>query len=149
MKKLLLIAALMTAFACQAEKWEPVADDEDGVTTMLIDRDSVIPAASQDGYPLILADFVFIENKVRTPVTYLIGPESCMSGHGVMLARANVDGTGFKTVGKYNWSFEGEHLYDYAGIAMCVIAKEKMDAANPAKEPTEKKSKPVRQGTMA
>lgn len=147
MKKLLLIVSLMAAFSCQAETWEPVSQDVTGETTMLIDVDSVAPATSQDGYPLIMADMMFVEGKERTSVTYIIGPQSCILGAGSMLARANDDGKGWKTVGKYNWSSEGDHLYDYAGMAICMVAKAKYEAANPTKEP-EKKHKSIPQGSM-
>jgi hypothetical protein len=147
MKKLVLITALMAAFACQAATWEPVSEDVDGETKMFVDVESVAPGMSTDGYALIMADFMFVDKKENTPVSYLIAPQSCILGGGTMLARAVVDGKGWQTVGKYQWSVEGGHLYDYAGMAMCLIAKEKMDAANPQKE-VDKKPKAIPQGNM-
>jgi hypothetical protein len=147
MKKLLLITALMAAFAAQAATWEHVADDVDGETQMWLDVASIEPGTSTDGYALISGDLKFVDKKDTVLVSYIITPQSCILGGGLVLARVT-DGKNWSTVGKYKWSEDGGHLYDYAAMAMCVVMKEKIDAATPEKEPVQKKHQAIPQGNM-
>ena len=132
MKKLLIAAALMTALSANATNWIRIADGNDDVR-LIMDADTFAPATADDGMPLIAAIFQYVKaGEPSGGLAYVTPISACKSGGGQLWARTFKDGV-WTTNANYFWSADGLRLYDFAGGALCVMLKAKMEQNAPQK----------------